>query len=375
MSIRDQFPIFEQKIFLNSCSKGALSYEARAALEQYLSDWQEMGSPWELWVQRLEATRNAFAGLINADADEVAVTTSVSAAVNALASGFDYTGDRNRIVVPDFNFPTTSQIWHAQERRGAQVVHVAAAGNRIPLSRVAEAIDERTLLVSLSHVCYRNGFRHDVPAVVKVAREKGALVLLDAYQSLGTMPIDVRRLDVDFLVGGALKYLLGSSGLAFLYARKALIPQLEPTNSGWFAQANIFAMDIYKNAPSATARRFEAGTPPNPNLYAALAGIKLIQRIGLQTIERHLREITGALKAGAMARGFNVVTPVDPDHHGALIALRSHKVDLLVKWLQEDGIITSSRDDNLRVSPHIYNNHEDIDRLLDCLSKHKALLV
>jgi selenocysteine lyase/cysteine desulfurase len=144
---------------------------------------------------------------------------------------------------------------------------------------------------------------------------------------------------------------------------------------GWFSQENIFAMDIYANTPSPTARRFESGTPPVPCLYAGLAGMKLIQSIGLPRIEAHLYEITGAIKEGAMRRGFNLASPVNPAQHGALITLRSHHVNMLVKRLAEDQIITSSRDNNLRISPHIYNNFDDVNRLIDCLTKHRELLV
>lgn len=375
MTIRKRFPIFQKKIYLNSCSQGALSVDVKQAYADYLRDWEEKGSPWEYWVERMEAARSAFAGLVNAETDEVAVTTSVSAAVSALASSLDFSGERNKIVVSDFEFPTVGQIWHAQEQRGAQVVHVPAAGNSIPVSRFADVIDERTALVSITHVCFRNGSMIDVPAIVELAHAKGALVLLDSYQALGTMPIDVKALKVDFLTGGVLKYLLASAGLAYLYVRKDLIPTLNPTSAGWFSQADIFAMDNYKNTPSPSARRFESGTPPVPNIYAALAGIKLIQSVGLEKIAAHLRELTGAIKAGAMQRGFNLVSPIDPNKHGAMVTLRSHKVDLLVKWLERDGIITSSRDNNLRISPHIYNDMSDVDCLIDTLTKYRDLLV
>jgi selenocysteine lyase/cysteine desulfurase len=375
MSIRSHFPIFEKKVYLNSCSQGALSHEVQQAYQTYLHDWDEKGSPWEVWVERGEAARQAFAGLINADADEIAVCTSVSAGVSALASALDFSGERNKVVVSDFEFPTIGQIWHAQEQRGAKVVHVPAAGNIIPTERFAAAIDDRTKIVSITHVCFRNGSRLDVPAIVELAHQKGALVLLDSYQALGTFPIDAKALKIDFLAGGTLKYLLASSGLAYLYVRQELIPTLRPTQMGWFSQANIFAMDIYANTPSPTARRFESGSPPVPNIYAGVAGIKLIQAIGVEKIEAHLHDLTGAIKEGAMRRGFNLVSPVDPARHGALITLRSHKVDLLVKRLEASGIITSSRDNNLRISPHIYNNLTDVNRLLDCLTQNRELLV
>ncbi|MEP7294505.1 MAG: aminotransferase class V-fold PLP-dependent enzyme [Chloroflexota bacterium] len=375
MPLRNHFPIFKDKIYLNSCSQGALSDEVRQSYDDYLRDWDEKGSPWEYWVERQEAARHAFAGLVNAEPNEVAVTTSVSAGVSALASAFDFSGERNKVVVSDFEFPTIGQIWHAQEARGAQVVHVAAAGNSIPLSRFADAIDERTAIVSITHVCFRNGAKLDIPAIVELAHAKGALVLVDGYQAIGTMPVDVKALKVDFLVGGVLKYLLASAGLAYLYVRKELLDGLKPTAVGWFSQENIFAMDIYHNTPSHSARRFESGTPPVPNTYAAVAGIKLIQSVGVEKIERQIGELTGAIKEGVMRRGFNLVSPVDPAKHGALITVRSHKVDLLVKWLANDGIITSSRDDNLRISPHFYNEPHDIDCLIDGLSKHRELLV
>ena len=375
MPIRSKFPIFKQKIYLNSCSQGALSTEVVQAYQTYLRDWQEKGSPWEIWVERGETARQVFAALVNAQANEVAVCASVSAAISALASAMDFKGQRNKVVVSDFEFPTAAQIWHAQEPRGAQVVHVQATGNSIPLENFANAIDERTKLVAITQVCYRNGVRLDVPAIVEMAHRKGALVLLDSYQALGTMPIDVKALNVDFLVGGVLKYLLSSAGLAFMYVNQDLVGQLDPSVTGWFAQANIFAMDIHANTPSPTARRFDSGTPSVPSLYAGIAGMKLIQSIGLPKIEAHLRDITGAIKEGVMRRGFNLVSPVNPDRHGALIALRSHKVDLLVKRLEADHIITSSRDDNLRISPHIYNNHDDVSKLIDCLTKSQELLV
>lgn len=375
MPLRDHFPILEHKTYLNSCSQGALSREVQAAYATYLQDWQEKGSPWELWVELNEAARQAFAGLVNAGVDEVAVTTSVSAAVSAIASSLDFSGERNKIIVTDFAFPTTAQIWHAQESRGAVVRHVRAEGNRVPLARLAEAIDDRTKLVSIAHVCYWNGARQDVAAIAGLAQRQGALVLVDSYQALGTMPIDVKALGVDFLVGGVLKYLLASAGLAYAYIRRELIPELNPTSTGWFAQANIFAMDIYHHAPSPTARRFEAGTPPVPNVYAALAGLKLVQSVGLAEIEAHVRELTGAIKAEAAARGFNLATPLDPAQHGAMIALRARQVQTLVGRLAEAGVIVSSRADNLRISPHFYNNLADIERLMACLEQQRALLV
>src|SRR3712207_4539475 len=241
---RSRFPIFERLVYINSCSQGALSDSVRGAYDAYLRDWDDRGAPREYWVERGEAAKAAFAGLVNAAPDEVAVTTSLSAGLSALATGFRF-GRRSKIVLTDWEFPTIGQIWHAQEGRGARVVHVReAADGTIPLEHFAEAIDEDTLLVSITHVCYRNGAMVDVEGVVRLARERGALVLLDAYQSIGSLPLDVRALDVDFLAAGALKYLLGSAGLGFLYARRDVVERVWPAATGWFADEDIFKMDV-----------------------------------------------------------------------------------------------------------------------------------
>src|SRR6266516_8079853 len=202
---RRRFPIFEHQVYINSCSQGALSDSVRAAYGQYLSDWDEKGAPWQYWVERQEAARGAFAGLVNAGPDEIAVTTSLSAGVSALASGLRF-ARRSKVVLTDWEFPTIGQIWHAQESRGARAVHVPEADDgTIPLEHFERTIDDDTLLVSITHVCYRNGAMLDVEAVTRLAHERGALVLLDAYQSIGSLPVDVRELDVDFLGAGVLK--------------------------------------------------------------------------------------------------------------------------------------------------------------------------
>ncbi len=373
--IRHRFPIFDRLVYINSCSQGALSDAVRDAYARYLADWDEHGAPWEYWVDQLEANRRSVSGLINAAEDEVAVTTSVSAGVSALASGLSFDSGRDKVVVTDFEFPTIGQIWHAQERRGARVVHVPAEPDAtIPLERFEEAIDEQTALVSITHVCFRNGSRLDVGEVVELAHERGALVLLDAYQSVGSIPVDVRALDCDFLAGGVLKYLLGSAGLAFFYCRRELVERIKPTATGWFADRNIFEMDIHDYSPAPTARRFEAGTPPVPAIYAGIAGIELMQEIGIEETEAHVRELNAMLLAGLGELGAQVVTPRAPEQRGALVCVGSSDVDRLVTELAAGGVVTSSRDANLRISAHCYNTAEDISTVLDLLAKNRSLL-
>src|ERR1700743_1953308 len=243
--LRSRFPVLERKTYLNSGSYCALADTVKAAINNYMDDRLLVGANWDVWVMKNESVRSLMAQVLRAEPDEIAVTASASAGINALASALDFTGKRNKVVISDFEFPTNAQIWHAQEPRGAKVVHVARdASGYIPAEKFADAIDENTKLVAITHVCFRNGAKLEIPEIVRIARAKGALVLLDCYQAVGSMDIDVKKLDVDFAVGGMLKYLLGTAGIGFMYVRDTFTKSLLPTNSGWFAQANIGAMDI-----------------------------------------------------------------------------------------------------------------------------------
>ncbi|MFL5918443.1 MAG: aminotransferase class V-fold PLP-dependent enzyme [Gaiellaceae bacterium] len=363
---RHRFPIFEQRVYINSCSQGALSDAVRASYEQYLADWDEYGAPWEYWVERQEAARGAFAGLVNAGPDEIAVTTSLSAGVSALASGLRF-ARRSKVVLTDWEFPTIGQIWHAQEARGARVVHVQPE-----LEEFDRAIDDDTLIVAITHVCYRNGAMVDVPKVVELAHERGALVLLDAFQSVGSLPVDVQALGVDFLGAGVLKYLLGSAGLGFFYCRRELVDRVWPTQTGWFADENIFAMDHTDYSPSRTAARFQSGTPPVPAIYAGIAGIDLMQEIGIAETREHVNALNAHFVEGLDELGATLATP--RELHGALMCVKSTDSKALVEALDHDGIVTSERDGNLRVSAHCYNTREDVDVVLAALRHHRGLL-
>jgi selenocysteine lyase/cysteine desulfurase len=364
--IRHRFPIFERLVYVNSCSQGALSDAVRDSYAAYLRDWEEHGAPWEYWVEREEAARAAFAGLVGAEPDEVAVTGSLSAGVSALASGLRY-ARRSKIVTTELEFPTVGQIWHAQEARGARVVHV-------PLDQFERAIDDDTAVVSITHVSYRTGEMIDVKEVVRLAHERGALVLLDAYQSAGSVPLDVKELRVDFLAAGTVKYLLGSAGLGFFYCRREVLEKARPTATGWFADEDIFAMDIHDYSPAATARRFQAGTPPIPSIYAGIAGIGLMESIGIEETREHVLRLNERLIAGVDDLGGTVVTPRKRKRHGALICVKSTDVDALVAALGRFGVVTSSRDGNVRISPHAYNSLEDIDLVLEALAANRELL-
>jgi selenocysteine lyase/cysteine desulfurase len=373
-SVRDRFPIFENRVYLNSCSQGALADSVRAAYDDYLQGLESEGSLWSHWVDQAEHARSAFARVLHTDPGSVAVTTSASAGVSAVASAFDF-GERDTVVTTDLEFPTIGQIWHAQERRGAKVVHVPAEpDNTLSLERLAEAIDERTAIVSVTHVCYRNGSRLDIEEVARLAHEHGALVLVDSYQAAGAVPIDVGTLGVDFVVGGALKYLLACPGVGYLYANPATTGHLVPTSTGWFADEDINAMEIGRYRPARAARRFESGTPPIPPIYAAIAGAELMLKIGIERTMEHVGRLNDRLIGEVTAMGGMVVTPRERARRGPLVAVAATDAEELVRRLAAEGIVTSSRDGNLRISPHCYNIPADIERLLVALRAHRELL-
>ena len=228
--------------------------------------------------------------------------------------------------------------------------------------------------VQITHVCYRNGARIDVPAVVRLAHSRGALVLLDAFQSVGAMQVDVAAMGVDFAVGGMLKYLLGTAGIGFLYVARRHIETLTPTVSGWFAQADIGAMDIFANTPSPTARRFETGTPPVPNCYAAEAGIDLIRAMGPTALEARIRELTGAAMDRLSAAGCQLATPREDARRGPQVAVRCRDAAAMTERLAERGVVVSWREDKVRAMFHAYNDGSDIDALVAGLTANRDLL-
>ena len=314
--------------------------------------------------------------MLHADPTELAVTTSVSQGVSGIVSALPLErGERTKIVISEYEFPTVGQIAHAQALRGAEIVHVRPEPDgSIPPERFAETVDERTALVCCTTVSYRTGHRHDVAEVARISHERGALCLADSYQAVGAVDLDVRSLGVDFATGGTVKYLLGSAGLGFLYVRRELLPSLLPTQTGWFADEDIFRMDISDYSPAADARRFDAGTPPVPNIYAGLAGLAIIEEAGVATIEQHIGGLVERLLAGLDELGATVVTPREPERRGPLVCVRSTDVSELVPALGSERIACSLRDDNLRISLHLYNVEEDVDTLLSALARHRHLL-
>jgi selenocysteine lyase/cysteine desulfurase len=372
LEIRSRFKIFQHKIYLNSCSQGPLSDAVQAGLEDFMASWHEHGSPWELWVNRYEAARTAFARFIHASPDEVAIVTSVSAGINGVASALNFR-ERKKVVMGEFEFPTMGHVWLGQRIRGAEVQFVRAEGNGIPTANYEEMVDRNTCVVPLTHVCFKNGFRSDLSTITQIAHRAGALVMLDDYQDCGTRPVDVKAMDLDFFVTGTLKYLLGPPGMAFLYVRQELVSSLEPTVTGWFGQANPFAYDPKLFNLSPTARRFESGSPSVPNVYAAVPGFQLLEEIGMERVAGHIKKLAQSLLSCAHDLGIDAKTPADSS--GPLVVLQCKDSVSLVQKLADSDIVASNRHHGLRISFHVYNTLDDVKAVVEVLKKNIDLMV
>ncbi len=371
---RARFPIFKRKVYVNSCSQGALSVDVEAALAAFTDSWHAHGSPWEQWVDQVERLRSTFARSIGADADEIAVMPNASVAAAAIATALAFDTRRRGVVLGAFEFPTMAHVWLAQQRRGAEITWVPAVGDTLPVEQYDAGIDERTLIVPAAHVCFRNGYRTDIGRLSALCRDRGAYLMLDDYQRTGTAPLDVHALGVDFLVTGALKYLLGPAGIAFLYVRRALIERFEPLSTGWFGRVNPFAFSLEELDWAPSARRFETGSPAVPNAYAAAAGLDLLNALDPRVIEAHIARLVARLVDGARGRGFAVATPGTPAERGPLVVVRSLDAAALAAGLARREIVASARGTGLRVSFHAYNTDDDVDAVLAGLDAEQALV-
>jgi selenocysteine lyase/cysteine desulfurase len=325
-----------------------------------------------VWIEEYEAARRTFAQFLGAQSEEIAVLSSASAGINSIASALSFI-HRRKVVLGSFEFPTMGHVWLSQRSRGAEIKFVEAVGDCLPAELYESVVDKDTLIVPVTGLCFLNGWRSEIKKIIAIAHARGALVMLDDYQDCGTRRVDVKDLDVDIYVSGTLKYLLGPPGLAMMYVRPELIKTLVPTISGWFAQTNPFAFDVKKLDPAASARRFEAGTPAIPNLYAAKQGIQLLQSIGLTEVSEHIAMLASALLRGALEMGIQVKTPLDTV--GPLVVLRAKDSEALVAELAKVRIVASNRHDGLRIAFHVYNTMEDVETLLGALKQNLDLLV
>ncbi|BBD72028.1 putative aminotransferase YcbU [Sulfodiicoccus acidiphilus] len=360
--------LMTRNIHLAACSHAPPYREMFESLERYKNDLMEFGNPWDLWVERVKEAKILFSRLIGASPDEVVPHFSVSSALGALLSSFEY-GTRDQIVVSDMEYPTTNFIALAQTKYGAKVITLHHANYKLSIEDYSKALTERTLLVSAIHVSSLNGFKQDVKAIIEEAHKVGAYVYVDAYQSAGNTSIDVRKLDVDFLASGTLKYLLGLPGLAFLYVRGDIVDRLRPTYIGWFSQRDPFKFGAEELDYADGADRFQSGTWSVPAIYASIAGMKKILDVGVQRIEEKVKVLTTSAIELGKERGLKTITPEEARERGAIVSFVVDDPHGLENELRRKGVVTSSRGIGLRLAPHFYNTKDDLLRAVELISE------
>jgi len=371
---RASFPAIaeEGRVHLNNCSASPLPERGLEARRECERVWVTEGNPWETWLAKVEEAKAQFAGLIGAEPTDVAVLSSATHAFSQVASALSYES-RPGIVLSDLEFPTTPQFWGAQERHGADLrVAESPDGVVVPASTYAERIDDDTALVCTSHAYSFTGGLCPVDAVADAVHDAGGYLFLDAYQSLGVVPIDVADQGIDMLVSGTLKFLFGGPGIAFLYVDPDVAGELEPANLGWFGVENVFGFETEDPEYARGARRFEQGTPPATAAYQASAGMSVVEEFGVDRIRRRTREHTNQLVAGARERGFSVRTPADPDRRGSVVNVQVATPAATAEALLEDGFNVSHRGGGVRLSPHFYNTAAELEQALDAIDEHGA---
>jgi selenocysteine lyase/cysteine desulfurase len=366
---RRRIPLLASCIPLNNCSQGPQADLTRGAADRYLESWNQTGMDWDAWMEEVRLAKAAFAALIGASPDEIAVFSSVSEATSAVASALDFTGRKRRVVASEMEFPTTGHVWLAQERRGARVSWVAMRNGMIEPSEYEAFITDDTALVAACHGYYVNGFKQELGPIVARAHTTGARVFTDAYQALGALPVNVKETGVDFLASGCLKYLMGVPGIAFLYVRPELAESLEPTTTGWFGRVNPFAFDAKELDWSAGASRFDMGTPPIMNAYIARAGMEMISSIGVDKIRAWHEVLSQRLRDGGRERGLKQHGTSDIARKTANTAFVVNDSHAIEQQMRERGILPSARGPVIRLAPHFYNTIDDIDTALDLLTE------
>ena len=355
-SYRDRFPILEHTTYLINHSLGAMPVGAEEGLLRYAREWRERGvRAWaEGWWETSTAVGDQLGRIVGAAPGTMAMHQNVAVAQAIVLSCFEFEPPRNRIVYGEGEFPSVRYLYQAQRRRGADVEIVADD------AAVLEAIDERTLLVPISHVLFKTGEIQDVKAIVQRAHEAGALIVLDAYQSAGSVPLDVTSLGVDFAVGGSVKWLCGGPGAGWLYIRPDLAERLEPTFTGWQAHARPFAFEPEQDYAEGAAR-FLTGTPNVPALYAATAGYELVEEVGVERIRERSLEQTALLVELLEAAGFKVLNPRDPDRRGGTVVVRTPEAEAVCRELGAREIICDFRPDaGIRLGPHFFNTDDEL---------------
>ena len=370
---RTEFPILETTTYLISNSLGAMPRAVYDALKGYADTWATRGvRAWEerWWMLAVEVG-NELGALMNAPQGSVSVHQNVTTCQAVVASCFDFQGKRNKVVYSDLNFPSVMYFWEAQQAYGARVHMVKTDdGITVPTQRLLDAIDETTLLVPISHVIFRSAYINDAKAIIEKAHKAGAHVVLDTFQSLGTVPVDIQALNADFACGGVLKWLCGGPGVAYLYVRPDLGSKLEPKLTGWFAHQNPFGFEVGPTRYTDPPFRFMNGTSHIPALEAARPGLKIIREVGVETIREKSKRQTTRLIQLAEKHAWRVNTPRDPEKRGGTVSIDMPDAQEVCKELLKRDILVDYRPKaGVRMSPHFYNTDEELDVAINAVEE------
>ncbi len=367
--LRDEFPILEHKTYLNSNSLGALSRRAIAERHEFERLWNEMGAGawYEIWWAKLEAVRSDFGRTVGAPPETIALMPSVSGALAAVSGALAAGDGRRKIVLTELDFPTVGHHFLSRAPLGYEIEIVKSPdGVTVPLDAIRAAVDGDTLLLVTSHVFFTSGTVQDAGALTGIAHDAGAYMFLDAYQSNGQLPIDAPALGVDFLASGALKWLCGGPGLAYLYVRSDL--DLSPTTLSWFGVEDQFGFDVRDARPRSDARRFELGTPGVGAAYTAAGGLSVVLEAGIDAIHERNRMLADDLRARLQALGCRLHQAPDARDRSALVLIEHPDAGGAVASLAERGVIVDRRGSLVRFSPHFYNTREDNERAVEALA-------
>ena len=371
VTYRAEFPILQRKTYMNSCSLGALSKRSMQNIEQFMETWNEWGAHawYEIWMGEIAKARQKFASIIGADTNEIGVAPNVSTALSSIASALDY-GERNNVVMADMDFPTLAYQWLVKKRLGVECRFVESPDRiYVPSELFESAVDDRTALVATSRVFFTSGYIQDIRKIADIAHKCGAYILVDDYQGTGQIPLNVDAQDIDILVTGSLKWLMGGPGLAFVYIREGLIPQLEPTIAGWFGHRDQFQFKTREFEFRPDAARVEMGTPAAAAVYAANGGLDIVQEISVERICERTRYLTNDLIARAREHGWTVRAPQEPEQRSSIVMLELERPEEIVKELVARNIITDSRPGLLRISPYFYNTIEENAIVIDAIAE------
>ena len=369
---RAEFPILEHTTYMISHSLGPMPRRVEKALAEFTGTWASRGiRAWsEGWWDMPLTCGDLIGSIIGAPKGRVAMHQNVSIAQTIVCSCFDWSGDRNRPVTDGLNFPSNDYIYHGLARQGAEVASVPSSDcMTVSLEHILEAIDERTLLVSISHVAFRSSYLQDIKAITDRAHAVGAYIVADLYQSAGIVPLNVTELGVDFAVGGSVKWLLGGPGAGYLYVRPDLDATLRPAATGWAAHAQPFAFQDGPIEYASDMHRFLNGTPNIPAMYSARSGYEIVGEIGVEAIREKSKRQTQRMIELADAADLSVHSPRNPEQRGGTVIFNVPDGRAVTDELIRRDILVDYRPGaGVRVAPHFYTTDAEIELTIDQMS-------